>query len=127
MTAERTVKAIGLAAAALFLGAGGWALIDPASFYERVATYPPYNRHFLHDIGAFQIGLGVALVLALRSGPGAVVGLGGAAAGSVAHALAHVVDRDLGGRPGDPILLGLVAAALVVAAALAYRSPTKES
>jgi hypothetical protein len=30
-----------------------------------VATYPPFNEHLLHDIGAFNLGLGATLLLAL--------------------------------------------------------------
>ena len=47
------------------LGAGLWAMVDPHGFYANAATYPPYSRHFIHDIGAFQIGLGSCLVAGL--------------------------------------------------------------
>lgn len=33
-------------------------MIAPRSSDLTVATFPPYNQHLLHDIGAFQIGLG---------------------------------------------------------------------
>jgi hypothetical protein len=36
----------------------GVGVVFPHSFYDNVATFEPYNRHFLHDIGAFTIGLG---------------------------------------------------------------------
>jgi hypothetical protein len=49
----------------LLLGAGPWAMLAPGSFYATIATYPPYNVHFIHDIGAFQLGLGACLILAL--------------------------------------------------------------
>jgi len=35
---------------------GIWAFFAPASFADFVAF--PYNRHLLHDVGAFQIGIG---------------------------------------------------------------------
>src|SRR4029453_15165304 len=50
------------ATGSLMLAAGIWGLVAPRSFAEFVAF--PYNRHFLHDAGAFQIGIGVPLVLA---------------------------------------------------------------
>jgi hypothetical protein len=42
---------------------GIWAFFAPASFAEIVAF--PYNRHLLHDVGAFQIGIGTTMLLAL--------------------------------------------------------------
>ena len=54
------------AAGLIFVALGLWALVSPSAFYDRIALFPPYNRHFLHDVGAFQIGLGMTLLLALR-------------------------------------------------------------
>lgn len=45
------------------LAAGVWALVSPRSFADVVGF--AYSEHFLHDAGAFQIGIGVALLLAL--------------------------------------------------------------
>ena len=44
-------------------GIGIWCLIEPASF-ARVVGFETH-LHFLHDVGAFQLGLGVTLLLAL--------------------------------------------------------------
>jgi hypothetical protein len=41
---------------------GVWALALPASFAAMI-DFPPYNEHLLHDLGAFQIGIGVSLCL----------------------------------------------------------------
>jgi len=49
------------AVALLLIGLGLWA------FYSSIATYPPYSPHLVHDVGAFQIGLGACLALALLS------------------------------------------------------------
>lgn len=121
MAAERFVRVVALAGAAFILVPGAWALADPASFYDQVALFPPYNRHFLHDVGAFQLGLGAALVLALAGLDGRRVALWAVAVASVLHAVSHVVDSELGGRGGDPIALSLVAATFVAAALLAGR------
>ena len=46
-------------AAGLFLVVfGAWAFFGPKSFFDQIATFQPYNEHLIHDIGAFQIGLG---------------------------------------------------------------------
>lgn len=102
--------------AAFFLGFGAWALADARSFYDQVATFPPYNPHFLHDAGAFQIGIGATLLLALFWRDALAVALGGAAIGSILHTIAHVYDRDLGGKDSDPVFLGILSLVLTVAA-----------
>jgi hypothetical protein len=91
-------------------GARPWAL-------RAIATYEPYNRHFIHDLGAFQLGLGVVLLLAAwRPGRGLETKLVGVGVGSAFHAVAHVLDRDLGGRPAiDIAALVVLAVVLVVA------------
>lgn len=99
---------------AFTLALGIWAIVDTTSFYENIAEFPPYNRHFLHDLGAFQIGLGAALLLALVwRGDAITAVLGGAAAGATAHWMAHIGDKHLGGRASDPWTLGLIALIIV--------------
>ena len=122
MVAERIVRGVLVAGAAFFLLIGAWALIDPASFYAQVATFPPYNRHFLHDVGAFNLGIGAALALGLTGLPGRRVALWAAAFAAVLHAGSHFADRNLGGHASDPLVLSLIAAALVAAAILATRT-----
>lgn len=97
--------------------AGLWAFAVPASFFEVIATYEPYNRHFLHDLGAFMVGLGAVLVLAAwRPRHGLAVALTGVGIGSALHAVSHVVDRDLGGNPVRDIPALTVLAVLLLAA-----------
>jgi hypothetical protein len=94
---------------------GVWALADASSFYEEIAKFGQYNRHFLHDVGAFQMGLGACLLFALVWRNDALLAvLGGAAVGATAHEIAHIVDYELGGRDSDPVSLGIIAAILVV-------------
>lgn len=100
----------------LLLAGGIWALVDPLSFYERLATYPPYNRHLLHDIGAFQTGIGATLVFTFVWTDAPLVALAGGAVGSVLHFVSHVIDRDTGGRTTDPAAVGLFAAVVLAAA-----------
>lgn len=87
----------GLGLLTLFFGA--WALAFPRSFFETVATFEPYNRHFVHDAGAFSIGVAAALLLAAWGCSGLVVALGGFLVAETLHVLSHLLDRDLGGRP----------------------------
>jgi predicted anti-sigma-YlaC factor YlaD len=46
---------------------GVWAFVAPGSFYDTIATFPPQNDHFLKDIGSWNVGLGLAAVIASRT------------------------------------------------------------
>ena len=116
MIGNRIVRLIGWVGVAFFVGFGLWAFFGPKSFFDQVAVFPPYNEHFLHDVGAFQIGIGATLALGLLGWSGLATALGGAAIGSVLHVIAHVMDKDLGGKDTDPIGLGVLAIALLWAA-----------
>ena len=101
------VAALGL------LASGLWAMLAPESFYASVAMYPPYNRHFAHDIGAFMLGLGATLAFALVMTDALLVALAGNSIGAVAHFVSHAVDRELGGLATDPVTFGVFALLLV--------------
>src|SRR6266536_3557619 len=79
----------------------------------------PAAEHFIHDLGAFQVGIGVTLLLAVIWSDALALALAGFLVGNTVHAVNHVVDLDLGGRGSDPWLLGLVS--VLIAAALALR------
>ena len=114
---DRYVAGVTLLAAAFTLVAGVWALFWPDSFAEAVRF--PEHTHFLHDVGAFQIGIGVTLALAVLWRDALAVVLTGFLVGNTIHAANHAVDLDLGGRDSDPWLLGLLS--LLVAVALVRR------
>ncbi len=69
MRDPRVARAIGAVIGVFYLVTGGWALLAPVSFFSAVATFSPLNIHLLHDAGAFQVGLGLALTVpvALRA------------------------------------------------------------
>ncbi|MFN2589254.1 MAG: hypothetical protein ABR518_00575 [Actinomycetota bacterium] len=112
MTAHRIAIVTAWIAAAFFAVGGGWALVDPRSFFDIVAHYPPYNAHLFHDLGSFQLGLAAAVVAGLAGRRPLSVGLWAATVGAALHAVSHWLDADLGGRSTDPILLTLLAAVL---------------
>jgi uncharacterized membrane protein len=115
----RSVRALVVLGAVAFLVPGIWSFGWPRSFHETVAPFDPFNLHLFHDVGAFQIGIGVALMAALVWQDAVAVALAGATAGGAVHAVSHVVDRELGGRATDPYLLSLLA--LLLAAGLVLR------
>ena len=88
-----------------FVAFGAWAMVDPRSFFNTLATFEPYNQHFLQDIGAFQVGLGAVLLLAgiANCADGLATALLGVGVGAALHAVSHIVGRDLGGGPETDI------------------------
>ena len=116
---QRLVTVIALLGSALFLVPGVWAFFWPHSFHRNIADFDPFNLHLFHDLGAFQIGIGVALLGALVWQDAVVVALLGATAGAIVHAVSHVMDRHLGGSPSDPWAVSAIA--LVLATALTLR------
>ena len=114
MTARRMALGAAWLGAVVTVVTGAWALLAPRSFYEVLATYPPYHRHLFHDVGAFQLGIAAGLLAALARRAALAVGLWGGAVGATLHAVSHWIDADLGGRASDPWLLSLFAAVLVV-------------
>jgi PPOX class probable F420-dependent enzyme len=108
--------AVLVAIGALTLAAGVWAVASPRSFAGFAGF--GYHRHFIHDVGAFQIGIGTTLLLAAAWADAAAVVLAGFFVGNSVHTVNHVVDLDIGGHSWNAWALGagsvLVLAALVV-------------
>ncbi len=114
----RIVAVIGGLTLAAF---GAWAFLSPRSFFDTLAVFPPYNRHFIHDIGSFQIGLGVVLLLGAYLRDALFVALAGVSVGSAVHVVSHVLDRNIGGNPESDIPL-LTALTLLLALGAVARS-----
>jgi hypothetical protein len=104
-SSDRLARSVAVLGALAFLPFGIWAMLDPRSFFDQLAEFHPYNQHFIQDIGAFQIGLGAALLIAALWPrlDGLTLALLGGGAGAAAHALSHVVGRDLGVKPASDI------------------------
>jgi hypothetical protein len=119
LNTTKVVRAITALAAIFFIAVGLWALISPQSFFDTLAGYRPYNKHFLHDVGAFQTGIGATLLLALFRRDALQVVLWGTSVGTVLHAISHFIDRDApGAKSTDPLALSAVALLVLVAAVL---------
>ncbi len=101
-------------------------MISPAGFYESVATFEPYNAHFLQDIGAFQLGLGATLILAaFITGDALVAALFGVGVGALAHVLSHLLSLESGGTPAvDVPSLTILTVLLFIAGFIRWRHLT---
>jgi hypothetical protein len=121
---QSIVVAATLVCAASMLGLGAWAFLAPSSFSGFI-DYAPYNRHLIHDAGAFQLGIGVSLLVALWWPDGLLVALIGFAVASGLHTLSHAIDRQIGGHDSDVPSLALltVIALLAIWERLRWRKP----
>ena len=76
----------------LDVAAGAALLLIPEPFYRTVGEFPPFNRHYAGDAGAFLLPIGVGLVVAARDPqrylPILLLGVGA----SWLHALNHLYD-----------------------------------
>jgi peptidoglycan/LPS O-acetylase OafA/YrhL len=119
---RRGPRIVALVAGVLLVLLGLWAFAAPRSFFDAVATYEPYNAHFVRDLGAFQFGLGMTLALVARMRDGLRAALLGVGGGALLHVSGHVLDRDMGGTPAVDIpFLAIMAVALLIAAVYAGR------
>ncbi|OBK17495.1 PPOX class F420-dependent enzyme [Mycobacterium asiaticum] len=113
-TATRLVMVAATALTGVFtFGIGIWCLVDPASFAKIV--HFPTHQHFLHDLGAFQLGLGVALLLALIWADALATALAAMIVANTVHTVNHVLDLPLGGSVAQAWMLGAMTVLLVVA------------
>jgi hypothetical protein len=89
------------------LGLGAWAFVAPHSFSAFV-NFPPYNEQLIHDAGVFQIGIGVAALVATVWHDALLVGLTGLASTIAMHAVSHMMDRRLDGHDSNVLLLAVL-------------------
>ncbi len=101
------------------VGIGIWCLVDPTSFADAVNFR--VHQHFLHDVGAFQLGLCITLLLALIWADALATALAGFFVANAVHTVNHVMDLDQGGSVAQAWLLGVVSAALAMAFVLRLR------
>jgi hypothetical protein len=95
------------------LAPGFWSWLAPASFARAVNF--ELHEHYLHDLGVFQIGIGVTVLSTLRWSDALTVALIGFLTANTLHAANHAVDLDHGGHVAD----GFALAALSIVAAVA--------
>jgi len=115
---QRLPRIVALAGGVMFIALGLWAMADPRGFFDALATFEPYNQHFIQDIGAFQLGLGAVLLLAgvTPRADSLAVALLGVGAGAALHALSHMLGHDLGGTPETDIPVFTILAGLLLGA-----------
>jgi hypothetical protein len=106
-----------------YLVFGAWAFLAPLSFFSAVATFALPNVHLLHDLGAFQVGMGLALTLPVALRAPLRAPLIAVLVASILHVISHLEDIRLGGHPTTDLpVLTLICVALAVALAFEVRA-----
>lgn len=89
-------QAVLLVAGLSYVGTGIALLLAPRWFFENVGHFPPFNRHYAGDLGAFLLPLGLALLVAARNPSRHLLLIGMAAGASLLHAFNHLYDAVAG-------------------------------
>jgi hypothetical protein len=71
-------------------------LLAPMWFFTTIGTFPPFNRHYTGDMGAFQLALGAGLLVAARAPARQRLLIAVAAGGNLLHMLNHAYDALIG-------------------------------
>jgi uncharacterized membrane protein len=116
--ADLTATVLLVVAAAQLLP-GLLAFLAPGAFYDLLAPYPPENAHLVKDLGAWQIALGAAALLAARRPTWRVPMLGVLALQYALHTVSHAIDVNASDPSWNgPAVLALQALATLVLLAL---------
>jgi hypothetical protein len=79
-------------AAVIHLATSLLLLLAPYSYFMLIEHFPPYNRHDAGDLGAFQLALGMGLLLAAREPLRYRIIILMAAVANLLHMLNHIYD-----------------------------------
>lgn len=82
---------VGFASLIYFL-TGVALLLFPHWFFENIGNFPPFNRHYSGDLGAFLLPLGLGLLFSVRTPYEHRSLIGIVALASLLHALNHAYD-----------------------------------
>lgn len=86
------VRAVLLIGGGFTLFTGIALLFAPAWFLETIGTYPPFNRHYMGDLGAMVVPMGLGLLAAVRTPRKHRSLIGVVALSGLFHLLNHLYD-----------------------------------
>ena len=115
---DAVVRGALLVLAAYQVGLGGLMALAPATFYELLGPFGPYNAHYVRDTAAWELALAAAAFAAAARAAWRVPVLVLALVHAVLYALNHLLDIG----EADPASVGVFnfGALLALAAVLAW-------
>ncbi|GAB4578293.1 MAG: hypothetical protein Fur0022_10280 [Anaerolineales bacterium] len=93
------VRAVVLVGGIFYTLVGLALLFAPDWFFNTIGNFPPFNRHYMGDLGSFTLPMGVGLVFASRDPARHGFLIGAVVAANLLHAGNHVYDAILGNQP----------------------------
>ena len=96
MKSSNWIRILVLVAGLNYVLTGLALLVAPTWFFENIGAFGPFNRHYLGDLGAFLLPMGIGLVVAARQPRQHYVLIAVVAAGNIIHASNHIYDAILG-------------------------------
>jgi hypothetical protein len=96
MKSANWIRLLILVAGLNYLLTGLALLVAPTWFFENIGTFGPFNRHYLGDLGAFLLPIGIGLLLAARQPRQHYLLIAVVATGNIIHASNHIYDAILG-------------------------------
>ena len=102
-------------------------LFAPQFFFDNIGTFPPFNRHYMGDLGTYSLPLGLALLWAARNPMQHRLLILAAVGINLMHAGNHAYDDLLlGTLPSIQTITLMVSGLLLAVALLFVKTETKE-
>lgn len=111
MTTQRLLQILVAALGVVNTATGLALLFVPQWFFENIGNYPPFNRHYQGDLGAFVIASGIGLLWAARNPQKYRALIGIALVSSALHLINHVYDDLLMGASIQQMISGVITVA----------------
>jgi hypothetical protein len=92
MKANRFAQKATFSAGLIYLFVAISMMAAPRWFFDNIGHFPPFNRHYMGDLGAFLLPLAVGLIIAARDPFRYRMVLGIGAVASVIHTFNHAYD-----------------------------------
>ncbi len=112
LTTQRMLQILVAALGIINLTTGLALVFAPQWFFENIGNYPPFNRHYEGDLGAFVTAIGIGLLWAARAPQKYRPLIGIALLASALHLVNHVYDDVLMGASIQQMISGVITVAL---------------
>jgi len=74
-------------------------LFAPTWFFENIGHFPPFNRHYMGDLGSFILPMGIGLVIASKEPIRNMLVINAVLGASLIHIVNHVYDAIIDHEP----------------------------